>query len=375
MKYRKLNDLDIEVSLLGLGTLRFPTHPSGELDYDRSVKLIRRAIDKGVNYLDLGVNYFNGESEKVVGIALKDGYRDKVIVTDKILVRLLNKPEDVENTFESQLQKLGIDYFDFYFIHNVNRASWKTVKEYKILEFLEKKKKEGVVKHIGFSYHDDVAFFKEIVDAYPWEMCQIQLNYMDTEFQAGVEGLKYAAERGMNISIMEPLKGGCLARKAPDSVQKIWDDSGENMTRAEWAYRWVADFPEVSTVLSSFASEDLLDEAIAVFSNIEPESLTQKQHETIKTVADEFRSKIKYPCTECRYCMPCPMDIDIPHLIRLYNELYMYEDTEKVDWEYGLWFRNKQNQFDCVKCGKCEKSCPQGLKIMDIMEKSKAELA
>lgn len=370
MKYREFNRTGEKISLLGLGTLRFPTLEDGSVNFKETIELIRSAIDNGVNYIDLGYKYHDGQSEVVVGEALKDGYREKVFVTDKMLVRALKKPEDMESMFQEQLKRLGIDYFDFYFLHNVNRSSWETAKEYRILEFLEKKREEGYFRHLGFSYHDDHQFFKEIIDSYPWDVCQIQLNYMDAEFQAGVAGLKYASTKNIPVVVMEPLKGGRLVIDIPQSVQALWDSFDIKRSPQEWGFKWVADFPEVLCVLSGITTKDQLRDCLNIFDKLEANELTMPEQELIKKVSNEYNRLIQYSCTECKYCLPCPADINIPHIIRLYNEWHIYEGNPRVLWEYDLWYRNGIPPSSCLFCKKCESKCPQGIPISEVMKKA-----
>lgn len=226
-----------EVSLLGFGCMRLPTLPDGEIDEEQAISMIRYAIDHGVNYLDTAYGYHNGKSEGLVGKAVQDGYREKVFIATKLPVWLVKEPQDCKRLFEEQLERLGVDYVDFYLLHALNRNSWPQALENEALEFLEQMQAEGRIKHVGFSFHDDLKVFREIVDAYPWDFCQIQFNYMDECYQAGLAGLKYAASKGLGVIIMEPLRGGRLVQNLPPEVEELFAGAPVQRTPAEWALR------------------------------------------------------------------------------------------------------------------------------------------
>ena len=243
MLMKKFNGLDRENSLIGMGVMRLLEDEKGKVDTNEAIRLLRYAIDNGINYIDTAYTYHGGMSEKIVGMALKDGYREKVILADKMPTWLLKSEEDAAGYFDKQLERLDVDCIDMYLIHNIIPANWKKTLKYNLLNFLDEKKAEGKIGHIGFSFHGELDLFKEVIDAYPWEFCQIQLNYLDKDSQAGLEGLEYARERGIDVIVMEPLKGGRISDKVPPSVQAIWDDakargvvSGDR-TAAEWAFK------------------------------------------------------------------------------------------------------------------------------------------
>ena len=373
MKYRIFNKTGEKISLLGFGTMRLPIikDDMSKINELEAIKMIRTAIDMGINYVDTAYMYHSGNSEVVVGKALKDGYREKVLLADKMPVWFAKSEDDLERIFQEQLDRLDVKCIDMYLVHNITAQIWKRALKFNTLQFLEKKKREGKIKHLGFSFHDELPLFKEVIDFYPWDFCQIQLNYMDADFQAGVEGLKYAGSKNIPVFIMEPLKGGKLTDVLPKSVKEMWDNSPIKRTPAEWALRWVADFPEVLTILSGMSSMDQLNENISVLSETDPKSLTAKELEIIKNVADQYNNLIQYSCTECRYCLPCPVKIEIPTVIKYYNEWFLYNGNDKLLDDFDMWISKDRRPSACIACKACETHCPQHLPISDIMAKAK----
>jgi len=370
MKYRTFSKTGEAISQFGFGTMRMPTHPDGTLDHQESIRMIRAAIDQGVNYVDTAYMYHNGESEIAVGKALQDGYREKVFLADKMPIWFAKNQEDMKAIFEEQFRRLDVDVIDFYLVHNITVPIWKRAKKYGLMEFLEEEKKKGRIRYIGFSFHDEVEFFEEVLKEHPWDFCQIQLNYMDRAFQAGVKGLKKAAEMGIPVIIMEPLKGGKLTDRLPDSVKALWEQAEVKRTPAEWALRWVANFPEVLTILSGVHNMEQLEENMQILSEAEPNTLTEKEQEIISKVSYQYNHLIEYACTGCKYCLPCPVKLDIPAIIDLYNQHHLYEGNEKVQRDYDMWFGQDRRASACIACGQCEEKCPQSLSIIEIMKKA-----
>lgn len=372
MKYRTIEKTGEKISLLGFGAMRLPviSGDNGKVDEGEAVRMIRSAIDRGVNYVDTAYVYHNGLSEVAVGKALKDGYREKVLLADKLPIWMVKSEEDIDRIFETQLKRLETDRIDMYLVHSLSAGSWKHTKKMNTLEHLERKRAEGKIKYIGFSFHDEFDVFKEILESYPWDFCQIQLNYMDADFQAGVKGLKLAASKGIPVVIMEPLKGGKLTDVLPQSIRDYWSKAPVTRTAAEWALRWVADFPEVLTILSGMTAMEHVDENIRILNEAEPNSLTEKEHEIIENVADEYNKLIPYSCTACRYCMPCPANINIPNIIERYNDYHVYEGNEKIKLDFNLWVPAKGRPSLCKTCKACEEHCPQHLPVSEIMKKA-----
>ncbi len=373
MQYKKFKKSDKKTSLLGMGAMRLPQDEEGRANRDEGIELIRYAIDQGINYIDTAFTYHGGMSERILGQALKDGYREKVIVADKMPVWLIKSDEDVSRYFEKQLKRLELECIDMYLVHNIIQANWQKTKKYNVLAFLDEMKKQGKIKHIGFSFHGDFALFKEVIDAYPWEFCQIQLNYLDKDQQATLAGLEYARERGIDVIIMEPLKGGRITEKVPPTVQAIWDKavaSGAvpaDRSPAEWAFKWVASRPGVSLVLSGMSSRKQIDENVAIFSKDDIDEMSEGEMAVLDEVSLEYNSKIKYQCTGCEYCLPCEKKLDIPYIIEKLNSWYAFGKNPSTKLEYKTWIAEGYHASDCIHCHECEKKCPQGLPISDIM--------
>jgi predicted aldo/keto reductase-like oxidoreductase len=334
--------------------------------------MIRHAIDSGVNYVDTAYMYHGGMSEVVVGKALKDGYREKVFLADKLPPWLAKSESDLRDMFETQLERLDDDVIDMYLIHNIDDDHIDIIRELNSYDYVKSLRDSGRVKHLGFSYHGKTTeFFKETIDSFDWDFCQIQLNYMDAEIQAGVEGLKYAGEKGVPVVIMEPLKGGKLTGRVPDRIQALWDSAPVKRTPAEWGLRWVADFPEVLTILSGMTTMEQLDENLRILSDAEPNSLTEGELGLISEASAEYNELIKYGCTSCAYCLPeCPQKIDIPKIIGMNNEEALYDCFEQTQTEIRMFVDPKPSA--CIECKKCEDICPQHLPIAEIMSETAA---
>lgn len=368
MQYRKFEKLGKDVSLLGMGCMRLPQLEDGSVDEAEAIDIIRSAIDAGVNYVDTAYTYHGGKSEKVLGKALKDEYREKVLLADKMPIWLAKDEEHMKQIFNKQLERLDVDCIDMYLVHNVGVPIWKRCKKLNLMPFLEEMKTQGKIKHIGFSFHDKLEFFKEMIDEYDWEFCQIQLNFMDKNFQAGVEGLKYAAEKGLDVIVMEPLKGGRLTDFVPPTVQNLWDEAETKRTPAEWAFKWVASFPEVKCMLSGMSSREQLSQNIKTLSKENAGDLTAEEATLIDKVSDEYNRLIKYSCTGCQYCLPCPQKLDIPKIIGYYNDWNVYEQNPSTKFEYETWIPDGRHGSDCIGCKACEEKCPQSLPIAQAMK-------
>jgi len=377
MLYRTMEKTGDELSILGFGIMRLQ-EKRGKIIEDLGIRQVRMAIDGGVNYLDSGWGYHGGGSEPFLARALADGYRDKIKLATKLPHWLAHEREDMDQFLSAQLERLKTDRIDYYLMHGVDGETWDTAKQLGAIDFLERAKKDGRIVHAGFSFHGDKESFKKIVDDYDWEFCQIQYNYLDEDNQAGKEGLQYAASKGLGVVVMEPLRGGNLAGKAPPAVQAIWDEAEIKRTPAEWALRWVWNHPEVTVVLSGMNDEKQIEENIRIAGEARPNSLTDEELQLISRVAKKYRELMKVGCTGCGYCMPCPSGVNIPYCFQIYNSFSMFGDSRKAKMEARLGYlmqlaaipgkRTASYASLCEKCGSCEEACPQQLPVSELLE-------
>jgi uncharacterized protein len=372
MQYIKFPKLNIEVSRFGMGCMRFPEKKDAAgkniIDENESIKMVQYAVENGVNYFDTAYVY-NG-SEEIVGKALSGGLREKIFLATKSPVDMIKKQEDFDTLLDESLKRLKTGYTDFYLLHGLNKDNWEKVKKFKLLDKLDGARKDGKIKYRAFSFHDDLKLFKEIIDSYSWDMCQIQLNFIGESFQAGVEGLKYASSKDIGVVIMEPLLGGLLAENVPQDIIEKWDSSGIKRTPADWAFRWLANFPEVTTILSGVSTMEQLAEDIEIFKKASPGSITEIEAQTYKEVKNLYEKKLKVKCTGCSYCMPCPSGVDIPGVLWQYNSAFRNE-PEIVKGGYSSWLcKNKMDASQCTECGQCEDKCPQHIDIIDKLKEA-----
>jgi len=381
MKYRKLGKIDFEVSALGLGAMRLPSMKNPldlRVDEEEAVRMIRRAIDLGVNYIDTAWPYHLGASEKILGKALQDGYRERVFLVTKLPMFLVNKKEDFNRYFGAQLKRLQTDYIDCYLFHGLTDGYFNKIKEFNFIADMEREKVGGRIKQIGFSFHDTLPVFKKIVDFYDWDLTQIQYNYLDTTIQAGEDGLKYAYEKGIAVTIMEPLKGGMLANP-PGEAMQILDKSTVKRTPVDWALQYLWNKPEVSVVLSGMSSVVQLEENCRSAEKSGSDTLSEEEDKTIDSIISIYREQILVPCTACRYCMPCPFGVNIPENFAIANAVNMKPNNFM---DRGMRFVTKRKYKKlastkekvnkevlngraslCTECGKCIPLCPQGINI------------
>lgn len=375
MQYRKFGKKDFEVSSLGYGCMRFPVigGDNKKINEEEAIKLVRHAIDKGVNYIDTAYPYHGGNSEFVVGKALSGGYREKVKLATKCPSWLIKSHEDFDKYLDEQLNKLGTEYIDMYLMHALDKERWENLKKANVFEFVERAKKQGKIKNIGFSFHDNYEVFNDIVSSYDWDFCQIQYNYIDEDYQAGKKGLRQAAAKGMAVVIMEPLKGGKLANP-PESVKEIFAKADPKETPAGWGFKWLLNQPEVTVVLSGMNAISQIDENIDTMSKTKADSLSRNEIDALNEVKKKFSELIKIGCTGCEYCMPCPAGVDIPMNFTLLNRVYMFDDLENSRKIYNSPEHQKEIASNCRECGKCEKACPQHLEIRKNLKQVHAGL-
>lgn len=377
MKYVRFGSLEKPVSRFGMGCMRLPQTkaPDGGdiIDEAEAIRMIRYAADNGVNYFDTAYAY-NG-SEEVLGKALKDGYRERVYIATKVPLWAIHSHEDYKKLFEEQAARLQTDHIDIYIFHCLDRENWKKVKETGGIEAMEQLRSEGKISQIGFSFHAEYALFEEIIDAYDWDMCLIQLNILDDNHQAGVKGLRYAAEKGVSVAIMEPLKGGLLGGNVPEKVQDELNGYFESRSLPEWAFRWVYHHGEAKVVLSGVSSMEQLQDALRIFDASEPGVMSASDMQLIARIKEIYRKLVRVGCTGCGYCMPCPAGVNIPEIFKVYNDSALSAWTEFGKTFYSLVVQNSgADATRCVRCGSCEQHCPQNLSIPDLLEAAHAEL-
>lgn len=366
-----------QLSILGFGCMRFPTK-GGSIDEERSIKLIRTAIENGVNYFDTAYFYHNGKSESLLGDALSGGYREQLKIATKLPPFMVRNLESAKKIFANQIAKLRTDYIDYYLLHMLtDKATFDRMADIGVMEWLEQLKKEGIICNIGFSFHGGKTDFEEIVQAYPWDFCQIQYNYLDENNQATKSGLQLAHSLGIPVIIMEPLRGGKLVNNLPADVMKEFQSYDKKRTPAEWALRWIWNHPEVNVILSGMSDEAQLAENIKIASDADANTLTEEELEVFERVKAIMLEKTKVPCTGCGYCMPCPHGVNIPGCFSSYNDKYLL-GLKQNRWKYmqTLGVLSKQPAYAsmCKECGKCERHCPQNIEIRKELRNVKKEM-
>ncbi len=367
MEKRKFEKLDIETSLLGFGCMRFP-ESEGKIDYDLAEKMIDLAMESGVNYYDTAYPYHNGESEPFLGKVLDKYDRDSYYLATKLPVWEVKRIDDAKRIFEEQRVRLNKEYFDFYLLHALNLKKYMQMKAIGVVEYLKELKAEGKIKYLGFSFHDDYTAFEYIIKDQDWDFCQIQLNYMDVEEQAGMKGYELAEKLGVPIVIMEPVKGGTLASFSQDIEQKFYDlDTDKSI--ASYALRFVGSLSNIKVILSGMSNMEQVMDNLKTFQQFQ--ELSDKERATINEVVEELNKRTKNGCTGCRYCIPCPAGIKIPTYFRLWNTYFKYQNFQVVS---GEWKEFNQNANACLHCKKCVSKCPQKINIPEDLKHAHEEL-
>jgi predicted aldo/keto reductase-like oxidoreductase len=386
MQYRKMGSLDWQVSALGFGCMRLPSRKFSLMgaDLKESRRIIRYGIDRGINYIDTAWFYHLGESEKILGETLKDGYREKVKLVTKLPMPIVRNSADFDRYLESQLKRLQTDYLDIYLFHSMNAGEFAKMKKLGLLEKMEDAKRQGLIGHIGFSFHDTLPVFKEMVDYYPWDVVQIQYNYMDTGIQATTDGLKYAADKGMAVVIMEPVKGGTLANP-PAEARQVMESAPVRRSPVDWALQFLWNSPEVSTVLSGMSNFQQVIENCDSADRSGVNTLSPQEEQVIGRLAEIYREKLLVPCTGCAYCLPCPEGVNIPQNFAILNNLSLESNLRRrllVRWSYRKLAGPGQVNLEsssgkaslCTNCGHCLPLCPQEINIPLELEKVMAVL-
>jgi predicted aldo/keto reductase-like oxidoreductase len=348
-----------------------------KIDIPLATRMMRTAIDAGVNYVDTAWPYHGndfpnpGASEPFVGAVLKDGYREKVYVATKLPVWNVETRADMDRLLDEQLKRLDMPYLDVYLVHNLNAAYWPKMRDLNVFDFLDGAVKDGRIRHPGFSFHASLGLFKEILNSYDWPVVQIQYNYLDTAYQAGEEGFKIARDKGSAVVIMEPLRGGFLIDNVPDQLKKMLKDCRPEWSLADWALRWIWSQEGVGTVLSGMSTMEQTEENLKIAAS--PADFGSKERDVLSKVRTWFMEHMKVNCTTCGYCLPCPKDVHIPEVFTYYNEYHMADDdnirTRSVNmYKTALRYENRANS--CVACHVCEKRCPQNIPIAEKMQEA-----
>lgn len=370
MEKRKFEKLDIETSLLGFGCMRFPVNADGTIKEAEAEKMIDTAMKAGINYYDTAYPYHDGASEPFVGRVLNKYDRSSYFLATKLPVWLVESQEDGERIFYEQLKRLDKEYIDFYLLHSLDGETYRKMKSLGIVELCERLQKEGKIRYLGFSFHDEYEAFEEIITDRQWDFAQIQFNYMDTHEQAGLKGYALAEKLGVPLVIMEPVRGGSLAGYSED-INAMFAKLNESASIASFALRWVGSFSNVKVVLSGMSTPEQLSDNLNTFTGFKPLSAEEKAG--IEKIVKVLRARVKNGCTGCRYCMPCPAGVNIPANFKIWNTCAIFEKYQSVQWAWET-MEDKERASACIKCGKCETVCPQKLSIRKDLETLQQEL-
>ena len=374
MQYRN-DKYNNPISMLGYGCMRF-TKNGNSIDIDKAEKEVMTAIEAGVNYFDTA--YIYSGSEVALGEILKrNNARDRINIATKLPQYMIKSESAIDKYFNEQLQRLQTDHIDYYLMHMLTDvAAWEKLCKIGIKEWIEKKKASGEIRNIGFSFHGNTDMFLQVLNAYDWDFCQIQYNYLDETSQAGRIGLETAYEKGIPVIIMEPLRGGKLVDLLPDKAKKLISENDRHRTPAEWGLRWLWNQPGVTCILSGMNSIEMVEENMRIASEAQVGEFTDEDFALIEAVKNEINAEIKVGCTGCSYCMPCPKGIDIPTTFKCYNQMFT-ENKQSGRWEYYQIMTMKKDLVlpnECIKCGKCEQHCPQHIAIRDELQNASKAL-
>lgn len=361
---RMIPALGKEISRLGYGGMRFPKN-GDEVDVDAAVQLLRKAYEMGINYFDTAMVYHKGESEKIFGKAFEPYPRDSYLIADKMSIWLCSDEEDMKARFYNQLKTLKTDYIDFYLVHSLNRNHYKKVKDLHCVEFLQQMKQEGKIKHLGFSFHDTYQVFTQILNDYTWDFVQIQLNYLDWHNQGAEQLYRELERRNLPVMVMEPVRGGYLATIDSERAKPFLELEPQRSI-ASWAIRWVESLPQVAVVLSGMSDLQQLEDNVATMTHFEP--MNEQELAAIDRVVEEIRKVNEIPCTGCRYCMDCPMGVDIPEIFSIYSQDKIFGKEKAFVQDYEEVVEHGNGAEHCVRCMACTTKCPQMIAIPDKLE-------
>ena len=367
MLKRRYENTDEFVTVLGLGCMRFPIKNidgKEEIDKEKAQEIVDYAMESGINYYDTAYMYHDGKSEQFMGEALAKYPRDSYNIVTKLPIWLVDKKEDMQRVFDEQLKNLRVDYFDYYLLHALGRGNFDKCLDFGAYEFLLKMKEQGKIRKLGFSFHDTPEVLQEIVDTYEWDFAQLQINYLDWEMQDAKRQYEILEENGIPCIVMEPVRGGTLASPC-EKANEIFLNARPDKSIASWAIRYVTSLPNVLVVLSGMSTMEQLKDNVATMTDFEP--LTEKDHEVIEQAVEAYRTKDVVPCTACRYCMDCPVGVDIPEMFKLYNE-YAVDADKNAYWDAYSKTDESIRAHNCIACGQCVDPCPQHIDIPSKLE-------
>jgi predicted aldo/keto reductase-like oxidoreductase len=375
MKYRTFGKTGLQISALGFGCMRLPVigKDKSRIDEKAAMEMVHLAIDRGVNYFDTAYPYHGkdfstgGAGEPFLARALKKADREIIHIATKLPSWMIETRKDMDRYLDEQLERLETGYIDFYLLHALKRSRWEKLIRMGILEFLDRAIKAGKIRYAGFSFHDDLTLFEEIVDAYDWTLCQIQYNYFDEDYQAGRKGLEYAADRGIAVVVMEPLRGGLLVKDLPAETRQIFDETASERSAVEWALRWVWNQAGVSTVLSGMSHLDQMRENLDLAENASEARWTENDEDAVRKARDIINELQRVNCTTCGYCMPCPEGVNIPFNLALSNDHHIFNDPN-AGYRYKMVLGEAEKASNCVQCGQCLEKCPQQISIPEELE-------
>ena len=369
MQYTTIEKLNERVSRLGFGCMSFPTTPEGKIDEPRAAAMLDTAYKAGVNYFDTAYFYHNRSSEEFLGRALKAYPRESFLLATKLPMSMIETYDQAMEIYEGQFKTLQVDYIDFYLLHALNAKTFARAKELGLIDFLAEEQKKGRIRHLGFSFHDSYEVFEEIISLRDWDFCQIQLNYMDADSQAGMKGYVLCKAKNVPIVVMEPVKGGSLATLSED-ITSIFKAERPDKSVASWAMRWIGSLDNCRIILSGMSNEEQVADNLATFTDFEP--LSEHEQEVVQKVRRAIESRVFVGCTACKYCMPCPFGVDIPRNFRIMNDYAMYNNRAHLD---SAWNNMGEAAASaCRQCGACEAVCPQQIPIREKLAQITAKM-